>query len=47
MDKRELSYAKQTILGVKDWDAYQQALRFYIRLTRPLGVNRSTYLKES
>lgn len=35
MDKRELTYVKQTILGVKDWDSYQQALRFYARMIRP------------
>lgn len=38
MDKRELTYAKQTILGIKEWDNFQQALRFYARLIRPLKV---------
>ncbi len=41
MDKRELTYAKQTILGVKDWDSYQQAIRFYVRIIRPVAPGNS------
>jgi hypothetical protein len=35
MDKRELAYVKQTIFAVKDWDAFQDVLRFWSRLVKP------------
>jgi hypothetical protein len=34
MDKRELAYVKQTIFAVKDWDAFQNVLRFWSRLIK-------------
>ncbi|MGB3211205.1 MAG: hypothetical protein WBB19_10915 [Desulforhopalus sp.] len=38
MDKRELAYAKQTVLAVKDWDAFQNVLRFWSKLRKPEPV---------
>jgi hypothetical protein len=35
MDKRELAYAKQTLFMVKDWDAFQDVLRFWSKLMKP------------
>ncbi len=35
MDKRELAYARQTMLAVKDWDAFQNVLRFMAKLVKP------------
>ncbi|GAB6193885.1 hypothetical protein [Desulfocastanea catecholica] len=35
MDKRELAYTKQTMLAVKDWDAFQDVLRFWAKLLKP------------
>jgi hypothetical protein len=35
MDKRELAYVKQTIFAVKDWDAFQNVLRFWSRMIKP------------
>lgn len=35
MDKRELAYVKQTIFAVKDWDGFQDVLRFWSRLIKP------------
>ena len=35
MDKRELAYAKQTLLAVKDWDSFQNVLRFWAKLMKP------------
>ncbi len=35
MDKRELAYTKQTLLAVKDWDAFQDVLRFWSKLVKP------------
>ena len=34
MDKRELVYAKQTLLSVKDWDAFKDVLRFWAKLIK-------------
>ena len=34
MDKKELAYAKQTLFAVKDWDAFQNVLRFWSKLTK-------------
>lgn len=42
MDKREITYAKETILGVKDWDSFQQVIRFYARLIRPVEPKSTT-----
>ena len=36
MDKRELAYVKQTLFAVKDWDAFQEVLRFWSKLSKPL-----------
>jgi hypothetical protein len=38
MDKRELAYAKQTLFAVKDWDAFQDVLRFWARLIKPSSI---------
>ncbi|MDK9705643.1 MAG: hypothetical protein OEL83_01215 [Desulforhopalus sp.] len=27
MDRKELAYAKQALLGVKDWDTFQAVIR--------------------
>lgn len=35
MDKRELAYAKQTVFAIKDWDAFQDVLRFLSKLMKP------------
>ncbi len=35
MDRKELAYAKQTLFGVKDWDAFQAVLRQWAKLLRP------------
>jgi hypothetical protein len=32
MDKRELAFAKQAILGTKDWDTYQAIIRKCLRV---------------
>lgn len=32
MSQKEKSYAKQTLLSVKDWDAYQKLLRTWSKL---------------
>jgi len=34
MDKRELAYAKQAVLVVKDWDIFQAVIRNYKKLLR-------------
>lgn len=34
MDKKELTYAKQSIVNVKDWDAFQTTIRFLAFLLR-------------
>jgi hypothetical protein len=39
MDKKELAYAKQTVLAVKDWDAFQDVLRFWARLIKPSNID--------
>jgi len=35
MDNKELAYAKQTLFAVKDWDAFQNVLRFWSKLIKP------------
>ena len=42
MDKRELAYAKQTLLAVKDWDAFQNVLRFWSKLIKPATTEACT-----
>jgi hypothetical protein len=42
MDKRELAYAKQTLLAVKDWDAFQNVLRFWAQLMKPATASGSS-----
>jgi hypothetical protein len=34
MDRKELAYAKQTILSVKDWDCFQDVVRYWARLQK-------------
>lgn len=34
MDKKELAYAKQTVFAVKDWDGFQEVMRYLARLLR-------------
>lgn len=34
MDKKELAYAKQTVVTVKDWDAYQAVIRSITKIQR-------------
>jgi hypothetical protein len=36
MDKKELAYAKQTVVSVKDWDAFQAVIRSISRIQRYL-----------
>lgn len=35
MDRKELAYAKQTLFGVKDWDAFQAVIRHWAKILRP------------
>jgi hypothetical protein len=42
MDKRELVYTKQTMLAVKDWDAFQDVLRFWAKLLKPATLDVCT-----
>ena len=42
MDKRELAYTKQTMLAVKDWDAFQDVLRFWAKLLNPATLDVCT-----
>jgi hypothetical protein len=39
MDRKELAYAKQTVLAVKDWDAFQDVLRFWAKLLKPSTID--------
>jgi len=34
MDKRELAYARQAVIAVKDWDIFQAVIRNYKNLLR-------------
>jgi hypothetical protein len=36
MDRKELAYAKQAVLGIKDWDAFQSVIRTMSKAMRPL-----------
>ena len=42
MDRKELAYAKQTLLAVKDWDAFQDVLRFWAKLLKPSTIDAYT-----
>ena len=42
MDKRELAYTKQTVLAVKDWDSFQDVLRFWAKLLKPTTLDACT-----
>ncbi len=40
MDKKELAYTKQTVLTVKDWDAFQDVVRYWAKMVKafsPVG----------
>ncbi len=37
MDRNEITYARQTIIRVKDWDRFQQVIRFYAKLLRSIS----------
>ncbi len=37
MDKKELAYAKQTLVAVKDWDAFQAVIRSLSQITKLLS----------
>lgn len=34
MDRKELAYEKQALLGVKDWDAFQAVIRLWSKMMR-------------
>ena len=34
MDRKELAYAKQALLGIKDWDAFQTVIRTWSRVMK-------------
>lgn len=34
MDRKELAYAKQALLGIKDWDAFQAVIRTWSRVMK-------------
>lgn len=34
MDRKELAYAKQALMGIKDWDAFQAVLRTWSRVMK-------------
>lgn len=35
MDRKELAYEKQALLGVKDWDAFQAVIRHWSKMMKP------------
>lgn len=35
MDRKELAYEKQVLLGVKDWDAFQAVIRHWSKMMKP------------
>ncbi len=37
MDRKELAYAKQALLAIKDWDAFQAVIRTWSRVMK-VGV---------
>ncbi len=34
MDRKELAYAKQALLGIRDWDAFQAVIRTWSRVMK-------------
>jgi hypothetical protein len=40
MDNKELAYTRQTVLSVKDWDAFQDVLRYCAKITRDIASRR-------
>ncbi len=34
MDRKELAYAKQALLGIKDWDAFQAVIRTWSKVMK-------------
>ena len=34
MDRKELAYAKQALLAIKDWDAFQAVIRTWSRVMK-------------
>ena len=34
MDRKELAYAKQAVMAIKDWDAFQAVIRGWARLMK-------------
>lgn len=34
MDRKELAYAKQALLGIKDWDTFQAVIRTCSRVVK-------------
>ncbi|MBW1635855.1 MAG: hypothetical protein JRJ68_06225 [Deltaproteobacteria bacterium] len=46
MDKRELAYARQAVLAVKDWEIFQAIIRNHRKLleslVRPAAVETGT-----
>lgn len=34
MDRKELAYAKQALLGIKDWDAFQAVIRTWSKIMK-------------
>ena len=34
MDRKELAYAKQAVMAIKDWDAFQAVIRGWSRLMK-------------
>ena len=47
MDRKELAYAKQTVLNVKDWDAFQAVIRNWARMLRPEALPATGARKRS
>ncbi len=48
MDKKELAYAKQTVLVVKDWDAFQAVIRSLARILSSLAeISRPVEIKKT
>lgn len=34
MDRTELAFSKQTLFAVKDWDGFQEVLRYMAKMSR-------------
>jgi hypothetical protein len=37
MDRKELAYAKQALMGIKDWDAFQAVIRTWSRVMKAVA----------